>query len=359
MNSILIFVIALGLLIFVHEFGHFLFAKLFGVKVERFSLGFGPKLLGFKWGETEYLVSAFPLGGYVKMFGEQRGEGDVPSPEAHRSFSHKPVWQRFLIVFAGPFFNLLFAAFLFFLIFAVAGLPQLERTTEIGQLQPGSPAAAMGLAEGDHILRIDNHQIERWEEISEVLQRYGGDAVQVTVRRGEEIMTFTGSPIRQETTNIFGEVVGERWLLGISRPEKIYYEEVSFFRAMEAALVQTWGFIYLTVMGIIKILQRVVPATELGGPILIAQMTGQQMEAGWLNLVHFLGLLSVNLGILNLLPIPILDGGHLAFFTMEAIKRKPLSMRTQEMWQQFGLMLLAALMIFVFYNDLVRIFTSG
>jgi regulator of sigma E protease len=359
MNSILIFIVALGLLIFVHEFGHFLFAKLFGVRVERFSLGFGPKLLGKRWGETEYLISAFPLGGYVKMFGEQRDNDDAASPEAHRSFSHKPVWQRFLIVFAGPFFNLLFAVFLFFLIFAVAGLPQLEQTTEIGQVQPDLPAAAIGLEPGDVILGMDGRQIERWEEISEVLQRYGGDPVQVTVRRGEEVLTFTAKPVSQETKNIFGEVVGARWLLGISRPEKIYYEEVSFFRAMEAALAQTWGFIYLTVMGIIKILQRVVPATELGGPILIAQMTGQQMEAGWLNLIHFLGLLSVNLGILNLLPIPILDGGHLVFFTMEAIKRKPLALRTQEMWQQLGLMLLAALMIFVFYNDLVRIFTSG
>jgi regulator of sigma E protease len=358
MNSILVFIIALGLLIFVHEFGHFLFAKLFGVRVEKFSLGFGPKLVGRQWGETEYLISAFPLGGYVKMFGEQRGN-EISSPEAHRSFSHKPVWQRFMIVFAGPFFNLLFALLLFFLIFAVAGLPQLEVTTEIGQVQPDSPAASMGLEEGDMILRIDGREIERWEEISEVLQSHGGEAVQVTVRRDEEIMTFAGTPIRQETKNIFGEVIGERWLLGISRPERIYYEEVSFLRAMEAALAQTWGFIYLTVMGIIKIVQRVVPATELGGPIMIAQMTGQQMEEGWLNLLHFMGLLSVNLGILNLLPIPILDGGHLAFFTMEAIKRKPLSLRTQEMWQQFGLMLLAALMIFVFYNDLVRIFTSG
>jgi regulator of sigma E protease len=358
MNTILTFVIALGLLIFVHEFGHFLFAKLFRVKVEKFSLGFGPKLVGMKWGETEYLVSAFPLGGYVKMYGEQRTD-DTPAADAERSFAHKPVWQRFLIVFAGPFFNLLFAVFLFFLIFSVAGLPQLERTTEIGQVQADSPAATMGLAEGDVILRLDGRQIENWEDISEVVQRQGGEPVQVTVRRGEEEMTFAGRPVRQETRNIFGEVVGERWLLGISRPEKIQYEEVSTFRALEAATAQTWGFIYLTVLGIIKIIQQVVPASELGGPILIAQLTGQQMEAGWINLIHFLGLLSVNLGILNLLPIPILDGGHLVFYTVEAIKRKPLSARTMEMWQQVGLLLLAALMIFVFYNDLARIFTSG
>jgi regulator of sigma E protease len=359
MNSILIFIVALGVLIFVHELGHFLFAKLFGVKVERFSLGFGPKLLGMQWGETEYLISAFPLGGYVKMYGEQRTDGDAPSPEAHRSFAHKPVWQRFLIVFAGPFFNLLFAVFLFFLIFSIAGLPQLEQTTEVGQVQADSPAAAMGLEEGDVILRMSGRQIENWEEISEVLQGYGGEPVQVTVGRGEEVLTLTGRPVRQETKNIFGEVVGERWLLGISRPERIQYENVSVFRALEAATAQTWGFIYLTIMGIIKMIQQVVPASELGGPILIAQLTGQQFEAGWINLIHFLGLLSVNLGILNLLPIPILDGGHLVFYMVEGVKRKPLAVRTQEMWQQVGLLLLAALMIFVFYNDLARIFTSG
>lgn len=358
MNSIISFIIALGLLIFVHEFGHFLFAKLFGVKVERFSLGFGPKLIGKRWGETEYLISAFPLGGYVKMFGEQRGE-ELTTADQPRSFAHKPVWQRFLIVFAGPFFNLLFAVVLFFAIFSSAGLPQLAPTTEIGQVAPDSPAQEMGLQEGDDILRIDGREIERWEEISEAIQASGGEPVEVTVRRGQETLQLTGRPKRQETKNIFGEEAGERLLLGISRPEKIYYEDVSFLRAVEASLAQTWGFIYLTIMGIYKILQQVVPASELGGPILIAQLAGQQMEAGWLNLLHFMGLLSVNLGILNLFPIPILDGGHLVFFTLEGIMRKPLSIKTQEMWQQLGLVLLAALMIFVFYNDLLRIFSSG
>jgi regulator of sigma E protease len=358
MNSIFSFIIALGLLIFVHEFGHFIFAKLFGVKVERFSLGFGPKLLGRRYGDTEYLISAFPLGGYVKMYGEQRGE-ELPSTEVHRSFSHKPVWQRFLIVFAGPLFNLLFAVFLFFLIFSIAGLPQLLPTTEIGEVQTGSPAAVMGLQAGDEVLRIDGRRIEQWEEISAVVQQSGGKTVEVTVKRHGNVLTVTGEPERRESKNIFGETTGERWLLGISRPEKIHYEDISLVRALEAALIQTWGFVYLTVMGIVKIIQQVVPASELGGPILIAQMAGRQMEAGWLNLFHFMGLLSVNLGILNLIPIPILDGGHLAFFTIEGIRRKPLSTRTMEMWQQIGLMLLAALMIFVFYNDLIRIFAGG
>ena len=358
MNSILSFIIALGVLIFVHEFGHFILAKLFGVRVERFSLGFGPKVAGHRFGETEYLISAFPLGGYVKMFGEQRGE-EIPASEAHRSFSHKPVWQRFLIVFAGPFFNLLFAVFLFFLIFSIAGLPQLKPTTKIGEIQPDSPAAAMGLKAGDQVRRVDGRQIAQWEDISGAIQQSGGKPVAVTVERDGRLVVVTGRPERQETKDIFGEVTGERWLLGISRTEEVYYQNISALDALQAAFDQTWGFIYLTVMGIVKIIQQVVPASELGGPILIAQMAGRQMEAGWLNLLHFMGLLSVNLGILNLIPIPILDGGHLAFFTIEGIMRKPLSLRTQEVWQQIGLMLIAALMIFVFYNDLIRVFSRG
>jgi regulator of sigma E protease len=358
MNSLISFIICLGLLIFVHEFGHFLIAKLFGVKVERFSLGFGPKLVSYQWGETEYLISAFPLGGYVKMYGEQRGE-EVPPSEKRRSFSHKPVWQRFLIVFAGPFSNLVFAVFLFFIIFSIAGLPLLKPTTMIGQVQPGSPAATMGLKAGDKILSLDGQKIKQWEEISPAIQQSDGKPVKLTVERDGKVLTVSGQPEREESKNIFGEVTGKRWLLGISRPEEIYYKEVSLLSALDAALAQTWGFIYLTVMGIIKIIEKVVPASELGGPILIAQMAGQQMKAGWLNLFHFMGLLSVNLGILNLIPIPILDGGHLAFFSIEAVMRKPLSIRTQEVWQQIGLMLLAALMIFVFYNDLIRVFSGG
>lgn len=358
MNSLISFIICLGILIFVHEFGHFLVAKLFGVRVERFSLGFGPKLVGHRWGETEYLIAAFPLGGYVKMYGEQPGE-EIPVEESRRSFSHKPVWKRFLIVFAGPFSNVLFAVFLFFMIFSLAGLPRLLPTTKVGQVQPGSPAATMGLKAGDKILRIDSRQIKGWDEISPVIQQSGGKTLKVTVNRHGKVLTMTGKAERVESKNIFGETTGKRWLLGISRPEKIYYEKVSPLRALEAGLTETWGFIYLTVMGIIKIIEQVVPASELGGPILIAQIAGRQMKAGWLDLFHFMGLLSVNLGILNLIPIPILDGGHLAFFSIEAARGKPLSLRTQEVWQEVGIMLLAALMIFVFYNDLIRVFSGG
>lgn len=356
MNTIISFIVVLGLLIFVHEFGHFLWAKFFKVKVLKFSLGFGPRLAGKIVGETEYVLSAFPLGGYVKMFGETPGEEEIPMEEISRSFSHKPVWQRFLIVAGGPLFNLFFAVFLFFFIFVVAGLPQPVEGTKIGQVGPDSPAEAAGIQAGDIILAINGENVSQWEEVSEHIRNSGGRSVTLLLQRGSEKIEITAQPRMQKTKNIFGEEMDERLMVGISRSDEVFYEKVTIGHALKAAFVQTWGFIYLTLVGIIKIIQKVIPASELGGPILIAQLAGQQMEAGWINFLYFMGLISVNLGILNLLPIPILDGGHLVFFSVEAVLRKPLSMRAMEMMQQIGLVLLGTLMLFVFYNDLVRLF---
>lgn len=358
MNSIISFIVVLGLLIFVHELGHFLFAKLFGVRVLKFSLGFGPKIFGRQYGETEYLISAFPLGGYVKMCGENKNE-QVAEDDAPHSFANKSIWQRFLIVLAGPAFNLLFAVFVFFFVFAVAGLPQPKSGTEIGAVTQNSPAAAAGLQAGDIIVTIDGQETKDWTRVSELIRNSGGKPVVLTVFRDGGELTFTGTPERQEVTNIFGEVVDERFMLGISRSSEVTYEKSSLWSAFLAGLNQTWTFIYLTIMGIVKIVQQVVPASELGGPILIAQMAGQQMEAGWINLAYFIGLLSVNLGILNLFPIPILDGGHLVLYTLEAIRRKPLEEQTMIKLQQLGMLLLGTLMIFVFYNDILRIFSKG
>jgi regulator of sigma E protease len=357
MNTVLSFVIVLGLLIFVHEFGHFLWAKIFNVKVLKFSLGFGPRLASRQYGETEYLLSAFPLGGYVKMYGETPGEEEIPTDEAARSFSHKPVWQRFIIVAGGPLFNLIFAVFLFFIIFYVAGIPQPVESTKIGQVSPGSPAEAAGLKADDVILSIDRTATAKWEEISKLIRDSGGQPVALEVQRGAKHIEITVTPRLEQTKNIFGEEIGERFMIGISRSAEVVYEEVSLWRAAGAGFQQTWNFIYLTVVGIIKIIQKVIPASELGGPILIAQLAGQEMEAGWVNFLFFMGIISVNLGILNLLPIPILDGGHLVFFSVEAVMRKPLSLKAMEMMQQIGLILLGSLMAFVFYNDLLRLFS--
>ncbi len=355
MNTFISFVVVLGLLVFVHEFGHFIWAKLFGVRVLKFSLGFGPKLAGKKYGDTEYLVSAFPLGGYVKMFGEGPDDEVDPAEKAY-TFYFKPVWQRFIIVLGGPLFNILLSVVLFFLVFAISGMPQPVDTTKIGGVGEESPAEKAGLKVDDVILTINGEETKSWETVAELIANSGGEQITLTVSRGNEILEINAQPALDKTKNIFGEELEERFMLGIMRASDFVVEDVSIGKALSASFVQTWNFMYLTSVGIVKIIQKVIPAKELGGPILIAQMTGQSMREGWINLFYFIGLLSVNLGILNLLPIPILDGGHLLFFTIEAVMRKPLNTRIMEVMQQVGLVLLGSLMIFVFYNDLVRLF---
>ncbi len=360
MNSVISFIIVLGLLIFVHEAGHFIVAKLCGVKVLKFSLGFGPKVWGRQLGETEYLLSAFPLGGYVKMTGEKPDE-KIPAEDQGRSFANKPIWQRFLIVGAGPLSNLLFAALLFFLIFAVSGIPEPdpEASTQIGTVTADSPAAEGGLKSGDIILSINDLETREWVDVSELIRAGNGKPVQIKILRDDKVLHFEIQPKMDAVKDIFGEKVEERYILGITRSAEVIFVKSSLGRALQAGIEQTWTYIYLTVMGIIKIFQQVVPASELGGPILIAQLAGKQMEAGWINLLYFMGLISVNLGIINLFPVPVLDGGHLFFFTVEALRGKPMSRQTQEKLQQFGLFLLISLMLFVFYNDLNRIFFQG
>ncbi len=355
MTTIISFIIVLGLLIFVHELGHFLLAKLFKVRVLKFSLGFGPKMISKTIGETEYLISAFPLGGYVKMFGENPDEQDVSQDEKDVSFAHKPVWQRFLIVLAGPVFNLIFPVILFFLIFFTMGVPEAVDNTRVGKVNDNSPAKEAGLIAGDTILEINGQPTLKWIDVLNSVKDSDGKEIHLVIQRGEDTITTAVKPAIDDAKNIFGEVVDQRYMIGIVKDETITHKDVGLVNAFVYAVNQTWTFIYLTGLGLVKIIQRVIPASEIGGPILIAQMAGEQMKAGWVNLFYFMGLLSVNLGILNLLPIPVLDGGHLIFLTFESLRRKPLTEQIQIIAQQLGIAVLGTLMIFVFYNDIVRL----
>lgn len=356
MTTIFSFILVLGLLIFVHELGHFLFAKLFGVRVLKFSLGFGPRVVGKVIGETEYVISAFPLGGFVKMFGENPDEQQIESEDRNGSFAHKPVWQRFLVVLAGPLFNLFFSVVLFFAVFTFVGIPTAVDTTLIGKVNENSPAALAGMQAGDVILYIDDKETIAWMDVLEAVKRSEGKPISVLVQREGGRLTIEIVPAIDTVKNVFGEEVEKRFMIGIMKADELTYEKSSLLGALQSACLQTWMYISLTVMGFVKIIQQVVPASEIGGPILIAQIAGEQMKAGWLNLIYFISLLSVNLGILNLLPIPVLDGGHLVFLTIEGIRRKPMNERAQIIAQQVGIGLLGTLMVFVFYNDIVRLF---
>jgi regulator of sigma E protease len=345
------FLIVLGILIFVHEFGHFLVARWLGVGVTKFSFGFGPKLAGIRRGETEYLISAIPLGGYVKLVGENDAE-EVSPEEQGKAFYHKPVWVKMMIVGAGPIANLVFAYLVFWVVF-LGGVPAL--TPRIGDVMPDTPAARAGLEAGDLVVRVGEKQIETWEELAAGIRETGaGKDLPLTVRRGQEEIQVTVRPELREGQTIFGEKVDSP-KIGIVASKEVIQRRIHPVAAIGRAAEETWKIVHLTVLTVVKLVMRVLPSDTLGGPILIAQIAGDQARQGVSPFVYFLGLLSVNLGILNLLPIPILDGGHLLFFSIEALRRKPLSPQARMMAQQVGLAVILMLTALVFYNDIARL----
>jgi regulator of sigma E protease len=351
MITVLATIMVLGVLVFVHEFGHFLMAKLFGVRVEAFSLGFPPKVLHKQVGDTDYRLSVIPLGGYVKLFGENPKD-EVPPELESVSFSHHPLWHRFLIVLAGPVFNLIFAALALFLVFAISGIPYL--TTEIGGVKAGSPAAQAGLQAGDTVLSVGGQKVSRWDELSLKIRQTGEQPLTLSVRRGDRDFQVQVTPQRMDTADIFGGTVSAV-IIGISAGDHPAVERVGPLRALNLGVFYTGRLTWLTVESLYKLVAREVPLKSIGGPILIAQVAGKQAEMGATYLVQFMAALSVNLFLLNLLPVPVLDGGHLFFFVIEAIRGKPLPLQHREMAQGLGLMLLLALMILVFYQDILRL----
>ena len=341
-------VLVLGVLIFVHELGHFLVAKRAGVSVLKFSLGFGPKIAGFTRGGTEYLLSAIPLGGYVKMLGEDPKE-EVADLE--RSFSAKPIGWRSLIILAGPGSNFLLAIAIFWVVFMI-GVPTLA--TKVGEVMEGFPAQEAGLLRGDRIVGIEGQPIEKWEELAKQIHQSPGRPVRLTVEREGQRFDLAVAPKATKQKNLFGEEQ-EIGLLGIAPAEEFLTERTNPITAFGRAVYKTYDLSVLILITFGKLLQGVVPAKTIGGPLLVAQMAGEQARLGILNLLFFTALLSINLAILNLLPIPILDGGHLFFALIEAARGKPVSLKKREMAQQVGLVLLVALMIFAFYNDIFRL----
>lgn len=353
-TSIFALIIVLGVLIFFHELGHFLVARLFGVGVEKFSLGFGPRLLGKKYGITDYRLSAIPLGGYVKMVGEDT-DADIDPAEIPLSFAHKSVWKRIFIVAAGPFFNLLLAVIIFFGIFQLTGLYILKPS--VGKVQEGTPAQQAGLQAEDLIVAINDVPLGSWDEMSQLISSSKGKALALSIRRKETHISIQVIPERKTAKNIFGEDI-QRYVIGIAASGEAYTKRLNPFQALGESIIQTYKITELTIVSIVKLIQGTLSAKTLGGPIMIAEMAGQQAKAGAGNLVFFIALLSINLAILNILPIPVLDGGHLLFFFIEALIGRPVNTRMREIAQQVGIFVLILLMVYVFYNDISRIFFS-
>jgi regulator of sigma E protease len=348
--TIISVIILLGVLIFVHELGHFLMAKTMGVGIQKFSLGFGPKLIGKKIGETEYRLSLIPLGGYVKLLGESENETLSPEEEK-RSFLKQPLYKKISIVASGPVFNFILAIFIFTVVY-IAGIPVWG--TKIGGILAESPASLAGLQRGDVVKTIDQKNISRWEEISETVSKSHGKRLKISIERNRQLLDFAIIPRLTKVKNLFGESV-EDYKLGISPAEKLIIVRLNPISALMASLQRTWFISKLTLISIVKIFEGVVSPKSLGGPILIAQIAGTQVKEGLIPFLLFMALLSINLGILNLLPIPVLDGGHLFFFFIEGIFRREISMKWKEMAQQIGFIILISLMIFVFMIDIDRL----
>ncbi len=349
-TSLFSFIIVLGVLIFFHELGHFLVARFFGVGVEKFSLGFGPRIFGKKVGITDYRISAIPLGGYVKMVGEEP-DAEIAPEDIPLSFTHKHVFKKILIVAAGPFFNLLLAVLLFYLVYQFSGL--YIRKPVVGTVAPDTPAQTAGLRPGDEIASIDGKSVDTWESMAAIISESDGKPLRIELKRDGRTIPITIKPRVQEDVNLFGETIN-RYVIGIASSNEFAVQKLNPFQAIGHSVTQTYKVAELTLLSIVKLVQGTLSMDTLGGPIMIAELAGEQAEEGLVNLVFFIGLLSINLAILNFLPIPVLDGGHLLFFTIELIIGRPVSIRVREVAQQAGIFILISLMIFVFYNDITR-----
>ena len=347
--SIVSVIILLGVLIFFHELGHFLAARIGGVGVTKFSLGFGPKIIGKKIGMTEYVLSLIPLGGYVKLVGEI--DTDNLSPEEEKmSFAKQPVWKRIFIVFAGPLFNFLLAIIIFSAVY-LYGVPALANI--VGEVQKDSAAHEAGIVEGDKIISIDGKKIAYWDDIRPIVTESEGRILEVIVQRAEETKKLLIKPKLSKTQNIFGEKVNA-YLIGVSPAENFIIDKKNIWEASLAGLEKTWQFSELTLVVFVKMIKGEVSPKNLGGPIFIAQAAGSVAQKGLIPFLLLMALLSVNLAIINLFPIPILDGGHIMFNLIELVRRKPISQKWQGIFQQIGFVFLILLMIFVVMVDIER-----
>ena len=451
LTSFFSFIVVLGILVFFHELGHFIVARFFGVGVEKFSLGFGPRILGKTIGMTDYRISAVPLGGYVKMVGEDP-DVEIEPENLSLSFTHKHVFKRICIVAAGPISNLLLAVVIFLGFFLIVGIEDVtpvirgidkngaayqsglkkddlilsidskpvlswydinkavegaeddalllrvkrgenifeaevvpgkktgkdifgdeiaylsfgayampDLAAVVGNVSADSPAEKSGLKKGDKIVAIDEKPIEAWDEMRKLVVASDGKPLLFEVLRNGEMLRVTLTPALREQKNILGQTQ-KQYLIGISttsteldKTDRIL-RRLDFFGAVAESFRRTYFVAEISIMGIVKMINGSISRDNLGGPIMIAQIAGKQAKEGLDKFIQFIAFISINLAVLNFLPIPILDGGHLLFFACELVLRRPLSLRVREVAQQGGLFVLILLMAFVFYNDIARLF---
>ncbi len=342
--TILASIFVFGLLVLFHEFGHFIMAKATGMRVDEFAIGFGPKLVSKKVGETEYSIRVVPLGGFNDIAGMDPSDNDA----GDRGYCEKSVWKRMIVIVAGPLMNFLLPIVIFFLIFMVVGVSAPSTRPELGEVIPDQPAAMAGLQKGDRIDAINGEPVSEWNDIVRLVREADDSPMKIVYSRNGEKRQATVIPIYDKQENRM--MIGVMGALDTRKPG-----------VMEAASTAVWktGYvIYTMVLGLVQIFTGEA-AAELAGPLGVMQMTGTVAKLGFAALMNFAALLSLNLGVINLLPVPALDGGHFVTLLLEAVRGKPLGEKALHYTQMAGITVLVALMLFATKNDIVRIFFGG
>lgn len=351
LTNIVAIIVALGLIILVHESGHYLAAKLSGVRVDRFSIGFPPHVLKQQWGETEYCLGIVPLGGYVKMAGMLDESMDEEIKGEPWEFQSKSFPKKVFIMSAGVIMNFILAAVIFSIITAHTGIPEASDSTVVQQVVPDYPAAEVGMTPGAEITAVNNTSVKTWEKLTKIIHSHPDAEISVTwMSNGEKkSATVTTKSEKQFIDGEF-EQIG---LIGIA--PKVTYRDAGFFESIGSGVSQMWWWTKVTVLSLKMLVTGQESLKAIGGPIFIAKLAGDSARQGIMDLLNLIAIISINIGFLNILPVPALDGGHLMITSIEAVKGSPLKMRTRVIVQQIGMALLLTLMVFVIFNDISRL----
>jgi len=356
MITILATIFVLGFLVFIHETGHFLAAKIFRIRVDRFSMGFPPRMIGKKIGDTDYCISWIPFGGYVKIAGmvdesmDKKELSKEPQPWEYRS---RPWIQRFIVILAGPLMNLLFTLVVFTIAAVMSREVQVPLSAAVvGDVSIEMPAHTAGIRPGDRIIKIDDREIESWDDMTGIIHNSAGDTLTIEWMRNDSL--FHDDVVPMPNKYLVGWKFKKRGLIGIAPDYTI--KKVGAGRAIIYGSENMYFMVRLILVSLSELITGQESVRNLGGPVVIAKMAGESARSGIAELIGFMAFLSLNLAILNLLPIPVLDGGHIMFLVVEGIARRPIPMKAKMIIQQVFMALLLAFMVFVIFNDILRVF---